>query len=110
MCRRRDYQLPDAGEFPSRASPRLVGKARRRGSSAGVGRTTIYATAIYATERSLHQRKLQHHRALEHREIVVGNQRQHGVALRREVGVDALHIVDLLAEISIEDRVAVDDG
>src|SRR2546430_12362528 len=106
MCRRRDYQLPDAGEFPSRASPRLVGKARRP----AFGGTTSYATAIYATERSLHQRKLQHQRALEHREIVVGSQRQHGVALRREVGVDALHIVDLLAEISIEDRVAVDDG
>src|SRR5438270_9434672 len=37
----------------------------------------------------LHQRELQQQGALEHREIVVGHQRQHGLAVRRDVGVDA---------------------
>ena len=36
--------------------------------------------------------------------------RQHGVALRRDVGVDAFHVVDLVAEIGVEDRGAVDHG
>ena len=44
-----------------------------------------------------HQRELQQQRALDHREIVVGDHGQNGVALRRNVGVDALHVVDLVA-------------
>src|SRR6478752_3271707 len=52
--------------------------------------------------RSLHQRELQQQRALEHREIVVRHQRQHGLTLGRDVGVDAFHVVDLVAEIGGE--------
>ncbi len=47
-------------------------------------------------------------RALDQRKIVVGDHRQHGVALRRDMGVDAFHVVDLLAEIGVEDRGAID--
>src|ERR1700676_1222433 len=57
---------------------------------------------------SLHQPKLQQERALEHREIIVGDHGQHRVALGRDVGVDALHVVDLVAHIGLEDRGAVD--
>src|SRR5437899_6577287 len=47
--------------------------------------------------KSFHQRELQQQRALDHREIVIGDHGQHGVALLRDVGVDPLHVVDLVA-------------
>src|SRR5215471_159091 len=53
---------------------------------------------------SLHQRELQQQRALEQREIVVRNHRQHRVTVLGYMRVDPLHIVDLLAEIGLEDR------
>ena len=56
---------------------------------------------------SRHQRELQQQRALEHRKIVVGDHGEHGVAFSRHMGVDAFHVVDLLPEISLEDRRAV---
>src|SRR4051812_27185665 len=59
---------------------------------------------------SLRQRELQQQRALDHREIVIGNHGQHGVTLGRDVGVDAFHVVDLVAEVGFEDRRAVDGG
>ena len=80
--RRRDNQLPY--------------RLRRLPACARASRAT--ATG------SLHQRELQQQRALDHREIVVGDHGQHGVAIRRDMGVDALHVVDFVAEIGIEDR------
>src|ERR1700732_3066994 len=58
-------------------------------------------------ENSLRQRELQQQRALEQREIIVGDHRQHGVALGREVDVDAFHVVDLVPGIGLEDRGAI---
>src|SRR3954447_7299828 len=59
---------------------------------------------------SLDQRELQQQRALDHRKIIVGDHGQHGVAFGRDMGVDAFHVVDLVAEIGFEDRWAVDGG
>ena len=55
-----------------------------------------------------HQRELQQQRTLEQREIIVGDQRQHGVAFRRHKGVDALHVIDFAAEVRRENRGTVD--
>src|SRR6188768_2530816 len=54
---------------------------------------------IRAAKPSLHQRELQQQIALDHGKIIVRNQGQHGVAFGRDMGVDALHVVDLVAEI-----------
>jgi hypothetical protein len=60
-------------------------------------------------EKLLHQRELQQQRALEQGKIIVGDQRQHRVAFGRHMRVDALHVVDLLAEIGLEDRRPIDE-
>src|SRR3954463_10824640 len=56
----------------------------------------------------LHQRELQQQSALEHREIVIRDHRQHRLAVGRDVGVDAFRVVDLVAEIGVEQHGAVD--
>ena len=56
----------------------------------------------------LRQRELQQQRALQEREIVVGDQREHGVAAGAAVNAQAFHIVDLISEIGLEQDRAVD--
>src|SRR3984957_10399852 len=71
-------------------------------------RVFISVASSLSPGRQLHHRELQQQRALEHREIVVGNHGQEGGALGGDMGVDALHVVDLVAQIGIEDRGSVD--
>ena len=74
------------------------------------GTAAAYGFLLSQERRLLHQLELQQQGALDHGKIVVGDHGQHGVALRRHVGVDAFHVVDLLAQISLEDRGPVDHG
>ena len=56
----------------------------------------------------LRQRELHDQRALQRAEIVVRHQRQHGLARRRAVSGDRLHIVDVEAVVGFEQHLALD--
>src|SRR6266404_3169087 len=90
------------------APPPQPSPASGRGGAAARAEIRNSGRQFTPPAQSLYQPKLQQQRALEHREIVIRNHGQHGVALRRDVGVDAFHVVDLVTQIRLEDRGAVD--
>src|SRR2546430_4872152 len=50
--------------------------------------TTLFRSSVIC------HRELQQDRALDRREVVVGNERQHGLAVRRAVHGEAFHVVE----------------
>src|SRR5580704_15558097 len=85
---------------------KLAGDVTIRGGWAGLTGLKANDAIVISPDK----RELQQQSALDRREIVVGHHGQHGLTLRREMGVDAFHVVDLVGEIGLEDRGAVNDG
>src|SRR5712664_1031682 len=116
-----DYQRPGWRSLNHTSSPRKAGTHNHRAwlsskpaataphrEAAANGSLLSQGRQFTPPAQLFRQRELQQQRALEHGEIVVGNHGQQGVALRRDMGVDAFHVVDLVAQICLEDRGAID--